>query len=267
MGGQPSERCLALRPASQPPASKKNEKMKKNIKKDLDLFSVHTYTRHKYSDIENTMVSKPLTEQQKSVLKFVQGHLAQHGFPPTMREIGQGIGIANVNAVRGHLAALEKKGYIAKEADKARSIRVLHTPSAFSRFRHMLHEVARTDEGVVSRVVYGLAWVTTRRRPILGGQAKELIEEAFERECVEHGWRLLEKEARPDHVRLIVEVWPNHSPELTVRRFKWAANAARRRVMEQFPEKRLWGRGYVVTTDLSILDGLIEQMLDEQETK
>ncbi len=213
------------------------------------------------------MTTRPLTEQQKKVLGYIEEYSGGHGFPPTLREISRGVGIANINAVRGHLSALEKKGYITKDPDKARSIRVLHAPSALSRFRRKLHDIAHTDEGVACCVVYGLAWATAKRRPILIDRAKELIEEAFERECIEHGWKLLEKDVRPDHVRVVVEVWPNHSPEQVVRRFKRMANFARRRHAKHFPNKELWRRGYVVTTDLNILDELIEQMLDEQETK
>ena len=213
------------------------------------------------------MANEPLTEQQEKVLAFVQNHLDRHGFPPTLREIGQAVGIANVNAVRGHVAALEKKEYIAKEADKARSIRVLRRPSALSRFRHMLHEIARTNEGVVSRVVYGLSWATAQGQPILVDRAKALVEEAFEGECLEHGWKLLEKEVRPDQVRLVVEVWPNHSPELAVRRLKWASNAARRRDPRAFSGNRLWERGYAVTTDLSVFDEIIEQMQNGRDFK
>ena len=210
------------------------------------------------------MATRPLTQQQKRVLGFVDEYSTERGFPPTLREIGEAVGIASVNAVRGHVAALEKKGYIAREHDKARSIRVLHAPSAFSRFRRRLHEIARTDEGVVHRVVYGLAWMTSRRRPILTGRAKALIERALEGQCVEHGWRLLQTRVEADHVRVVVEVWPNHSPELTVRRFKSAGASARRRGAERSAGKGLWRRGYVVTTDLSIFDELVQQMLDEE---
>ncbi len=213
------------------------------------------------------MTTRPLTDQQKKVLGLIEEYSSGHGFPPTLREISRAVGIANINAVRGHISALEKKGYIAKDPDKARSIRVLHSPSALSRLRGKLHDIARTDEGVACCVVYGLAWATQRRRPILTGRAQRIIEDAFERECVEHGWKLLDGRIWPDHVRLVVEVWPNHSPEQAVRRFKRMANFARRRHAKHFPEKGLWHRGYVVTTDLDILDDLIEQMLNEQETK
>lgn len=212
------------------------------------------------------MARMALTQQQTKVLTFVEGHLASSGFPPTMREIGQAVGLININAVRGHLTALEKKGYITKEPDKARSIRVLHPPSGLSRFRNKLHEIARTDEGVISRVIYGLAWATGHRQGTLTGRLKEIVENALQRECIEHGWKLLHMQVEPDHVRVIVEVWPNHSPQLAVRRFRHACSAGRRRV-QPIAGARLWHQGFVATTDLSLLDELVEQMLSEHQMK
>ena len=207
------------------------------------------------------MTRTALTQQQTKVLTFVEGHLASNGFPPTMREIGQAVGLANINAVRGHLTALEKKGYITKEPDKARSIRVIHPPSALSRFRSKLHKIARTDEGVISRMVYGLAWATAHRQSMLTGRLKDTVENALQRECVEHGWKLLLIQVQPDHVRVIVEVWPNHSAQLAVRRFRRACIAARRRV-QPLASGRLWQQGFAATTDLSLLDELVERMLN-----
>ena len=119
----------------------------------------------------------------------------------------------NVNAVRGHLAALEKKGYINRSPDKARSIQVVPKPSALSRAKRKLHEVFRTDEGVYHRVVYGIAWTTRGKAPLLVGPKVEQLSAALDREAIEHGWTLLEKRIEPNHVVAIVETWPNHSPE------------------------------------------------------
>lgn len=206
---------------------------------------------------------KPLTNQQKKVLKVVEDYVQRDGFPPTQREIGEAIGVSNVSAVRGHLLALEKKGYITRHAERARSIRVLHSPSAFSRFKQKLHEVFRTDERVFHQIVYGLAWVTWQRRPDFKDPRRQLLAQAFEREAIEHGWRLIEKRIEPDHVVLIVGTWPNHSPELAVRRFQAAGRAVKRRYRRQFSEQPLWGRGYVATTDLGALDELVRSFLNE----
>ncbi len=212
------------------------------------------------------MVQKPLTLQQKKVLECVDDHIRSEGFSPSLREIGQAVGIANVNAVRGHLTALEKKGYIDRQADKARSIRLLQTPSALSQLRKTIHKVLRTDEGVLQRVIYGVAWTTRKMRPLLTDKALSRVEKAFDREIVERGWRLIEKRVEADHCVFVLEVWANHSPEQVVKRFKTAARAAKVKHLNDFPRSLLWGKGYAATTEIELLDDLIERLIEQQKT-
>ena len=162
------------------------------------------------------MGTKPLTSQQKKVLECVDDHIRSEGFSPSLREIGQAVGLVNVNAVRGHLTALERKGYIERQADKARSIRLLRRPSALSQLRKTIHKVLRTDEGVLQRVIYGVAWTTRKMRPLLTDKALSHVETAFDHEIVERGWRLIEKRVEADHCVFVLEVRANHSPEQVV---------------------------------------------------
>ena len=67
---------------------------------------------------------KQITERQKEVLTFISNFTEESGFPPTVREIGDHFGIS-LRAVQDHLAALQKKGYLATEQKRSRSIRVL----------------------------------------------------------------------------------------------------------------------------------------------
>jgi REP element-mobilizing transposase RayT len=212
------------------------------------------------------MIDKPLTDQQQKVLEAIESLSSEQGFPPTLREIGQRVGLANVNAVRGHVAALEKKGYIGRDADKARSITVLHNPSALSHLKRKLHEVFRTNEGVLHRLVYGLALPTWHRTPHFTGPRLAWIEEVIDREVVEHGWTLLEKRIEPDAIVLVLAVWPNHSPEQVVRRLQTAGRVMWHLRPGKFEGKHLWGRGYVATTDLTLLDELAGQLCAGQPT-
>jgi len=204
---------------------------------------------------------KPLTRKQKIVLDFVAEYCCKQGFPPTLREIGEGISLSNISAVRGHIVALVKKGYITKEEDKARSIRVVHSPSAFSRIKRQLHKFARTDKGVLHKVVYGVALVTNKRQKHFIGNRRKWIVEALERRAIEHGWTFIHKKIESDHVILVVDVWPNHSPELVVSRIRQAGNAVRLRHLKHFPGKTLWAKGYAATTDLESLDDMVLQLL------
>ncbi len=208
---------------------------------------------------------KPLTQKQQIVLGVLRDYSQAHGFPPTMREIGQEIGLSNVSAVRGHLAALEKKGYISKDSDKARSIRVLHSPSVFSRFKSKLHEIARTDKGVFHRVAYGIGVATKGRNPFFSGRANESMVEELDNRAVEHGWKFVSRKIDPDHVAVVVEVWPNHSPELVVRRIRAAGNSVARRYAQQLRTDTLWADGYAVTTEVERLNELLKLLFDEAE--
>jgi len=200
-----------------------------------------------------------LTAQQEKVLASIAEHCRRQGFPPTLREIGKEVGLPNVNAVRGHVAALEKKGFIAREADKARSIRIVHAPSRLSRIKRAMHQVARTDRGVVHRVVYGLCLACPPGEVSLAGDMGRLVHEALQRECVEHEWRMLQLGIQDDHLVLRVEVWPNHSPQLTARRVRWACEAVRR--THRKGRRPLLAKGYAVTTDATMLDEVVAQFL------
>lgn len=222
------------------------------------------YTVCRYSAIMAT-ITKPLTDQQHTVLTFVGQFVQDHGFPPTLREIGDAIGLPNPNAVRGHLAALEKKGYITKTPDKARSISLVHPPSALSRVKRRLHEVLGTDQGVFHWVVYGLAWTTRNRTPFMTGSKAVWIGEALDRDAVEHGWTIHDKRIEPDHIVVVAATWPNHAAQKTVHRLQSAANSVKRRHPRGFPAGPLWGKGYVATTDLELLDGLLARLLDHED--
>lgn len=71
---------------------------------------------------------RPLTPKQQAILDFVGEFSRDRGFAPSLREIGEAVGLTNVSAVRGHVAALEKKGCLRKEPDQPRSISVVTPP-------------------------------------------------------------------------------------------------------------------------------------------
>lgn len=70
------------------------------------------------------MALEPLTERQREILDFIQRETQKNGYSPTIREIGERMGIRSTNGVNDHLKALERKGYLRREADKSRTLRV-----------------------------------------------------------------------------------------------------------------------------------------------
>lgn len=62
--------------------------------------------------------------KQLDILKFIYEKQQQRGYPPTVREIGDGVGLASSSTVHGHLTRLQNKGFIQKKAEKTRAITV-----------------------------------------------------------------------------------------------------------------------------------------------
>ena len=59
------------------------------------------------------------------VLKFVKEFMVSHGYPPTVREIGEALGLSSPATTHSHLKGLEEKGYIRKNGSKNRAIELL----------------------------------------------------------------------------------------------------------------------------------------------
>ena len=66
-----------------------------------------------------------LTKKQSEVLKFVKEFMVSHGYPPTVREIGEALGLSSPATTHSHLKGLEEKGYIRKNGSKNRAIELL----------------------------------------------------------------------------------------------------------------------------------------------
>jgi repressor LexA len=64
-----------------------------------------------------------LTARQQQALDFISYCLRERGYPPTLREIGEHMGIRSTNGVNDHLKALERKGYLVREELKSRALR------------------------------------------------------------------------------------------------------------------------------------------------
>lgn len=66
-----------------------------------------------------------LTKRQEQTLDFIRTSIKDRGYPPTLREIGEHMGIRSTNGVNDHLRALERKGYLRREDMKSRALRVV----------------------------------------------------------------------------------------------------------------------------------------------
>ncbi len=73
---------------------------------------------------------QPLTARQREALDYITYCLDERGYPPTLREIGEHMGIRSTNGVNDHLKALERKGYLIREELKSRALRPVDIDSA-----------------------------------------------------------------------------------------------------------------------------------------
>jgi repressor LexA len=68
-----------------------------------------------------------LSKRQQDILDFIKSEVRQKGYPPSVREIGEAVGLASSSTVHGHLARLESKGLIRRDPTKPRAIEILDT--------------------------------------------------------------------------------------------------------------------------------------------
>lgn len=66
-----------------------------------------------------------LSSRQQAILEFIRNEVRLKGYPPSVREIGEAVGLASSSTVHGHLDRLEKKGYIRRDPTKPRAIELL----------------------------------------------------------------------------------------------------------------------------------------------
>lgn len=69
--------------------------------------------------------SKELNNREKDILKFIEKQVKEVGYAPSVREIGKAVGLSSTATVHAYLAKLEEKGYIKKETQKGRTLRLL----------------------------------------------------------------------------------------------------------------------------------------------
>ena len=66
-----------------------------------------------------------LTKRQQEIFDFIKRYAAEHGYPPTVRDIGKAVGLASSSTVHAHLANLEKIGLLRRDPSKPRAIELL----------------------------------------------------------------------------------------------------------------------------------------------
>lgn len=68
---------------------------------------------------------RELTKRQQQILDFIRAEIHRCGYPPSVREIGEAVGLSSSSTVHSHLAALESKGFLRRDPSKPRALEVL----------------------------------------------------------------------------------------------------------------------------------------------
>jgi repressor LexA len=72
-----------------------------------------------------------LSERQRAILEVIHGHVDAHGYPPSVREIGDAVGLKSTSSVHAQLETLEEKGYLRRDPTKPRALELGRDPETF----------------------------------------------------------------------------------------------------------------------------------------
>ena len=71
-----------------------------------------------------------LSERQREILDFIESQQRERGYPPSVREIGEAVGLTSTSTVHSHLSTLQKLGYLRRDPTKPRAIEVRYDPGS-----------------------------------------------------------------------------------------------------------------------------------------
>ena len=71
-----------------------------------------------------------ISKRQRAILDFIEEQMRDRGFPPSVREIGDAVGLTSPSTVHSHLNTLQRLGYLRRDPDKPRAIEVRFDPNS-----------------------------------------------------------------------------------------------------------------------------------------
>lgn len=69
-----------------------------------------------------------LTDRQRAILAMIHAHVEEHDYPPSVREIGDAVGLRSTSSVHAHLQTLADKGYLRRDPTKPRALELGRDP-------------------------------------------------------------------------------------------------------------------------------------------
>jgi repressor LexA len=123
---------------------------------------------HQFPDPAESAEASGLTPRQQRVLEAIRDWVDRFGYPPSVREIGEAVGLTSTSSVAHQLRALERKGYLRRDPNRPRAVGVLPSEDGLSGADATSGRPAPAYVPVVGRIAAG--------GPILAEQA---IEDVF----------------------------------------------------------------------------------------
>ncbi|EQD56606.1 SOS-response transcriptional repressor, LexA, partial [mine drainage metagenome] len=71
-----------------------------------------------------------MSGKRRRILEFIAQSIRERGYPPSVREIGEAVGLTSPSTVHTHLKVLERDGFLRKDADRPRTIVVSFEPQS-----------------------------------------------------------------------------------------------------------------------------------------
>ncbi|MBD5788122.1 transcriptional repressor LexA [Cellulosimicrobium terreum] len=119
-----------------------------------------------------------LTPRQRLVLDTIRACVEQRGYPPSMREIGEAVGLTSPSSVKHQLTTLERKGYLRRDPNRPRAIEVVQPDTS----RHAAPHVVRGPDRVEHDEAHPVpSYVPVVGRIAAGGPilAEQVVEDVF----------------------------------------------------------------------------------------
>ena len=88
------------------------------------MFPEHMFDLGPEHPYDGAMSDSTLTSRQRGILEFIESTMADRGYPPSVREIGDAVGLTSPSTVHNHLSTLQKLGYLERDPNLPRAIKV-----------------------------------------------------------------------------------------------------------------------------------------------
>ena len=124
----------------------------------------------------------------------------------------------------------------------------------------------RSNNNVVYRCAYHVAWCPKYRRPVIEGAVDERLKQIIREVCAERECNLIELETMPDHVHLLVECDPQYGIHRLVKQIKGRSSRVLRQEFDSLRSRlpTLWTNSYFVATVGGAPLGIVKQYVANQ---